>query len=275
MSGSSLAPWAMKDDAHLVAHQIAEATDCIHQDPESILNCLREMPMEKIQKTVASLKSGRRFSGIFGPSADGVVILSDTHSAMGGARGRSGRSEELPTYDAIFGITGAEAAYQLSAAATYDGIDATERDVLLRSFIIETYRYHQTEIFLTLSNEYTDWERVIQHPLNLRDSVIEALSDAQFVAPAISLGDSVVSENRNTYFYVMDPVSIQVCHLIPYVRSTSSILITKNCLYASLRSTCFTTSMTWLQFAKISVPNYDQPSFSIPLMKYPSRDLKH
>ena len=51
MSGSSLAPWAMKDDAHLVAHQIAEATDCIHQDPESILNCLREMPMEKIQKT--------------------------------------------------------------------------------------------------------------------------------------------------------------------------------------------------------------------------------
>lgn len=38
-------------------------------------------------------------------------------------------------------------------------------------------------------NEYTDWERTVQHPVNIRDSCVQALSDAQYVAPLVQMGD--------------------------------------------------------------------------------------
>lgn len=38
-------------------------------------------------------------------------------------------------------------------------------------------------------NEYTDWERTSQHPINTRDAAVAALSDAQFVAPLVHTGD--------------------------------------------------------------------------------------
>lgn len=73
-------------------------------------------------------------------------------------------------------------------------------------------------------NEYTDWERTVQHPVNTRDACVQALSDAQFVAPLVQTGDlftlrhlkkpnnphvAPVPENEKepmpkTYFYVFD-----------------------------------------------------------------------
>lgn len=38
-------------------------------------------------------------------------------------------------------------------------------------------------------NEYTDWERTVQHPVNTKDACVQALSDAQFVAPLVQTGD--------------------------------------------------------------------------------------
>uniref|UniRef100_A0A1A9X431 COesterase domain-containing protein n=1 Tax=Glossina brevipalpis TaxID=37001 RepID=A0A1A9X431_9MUSC len=38
-------------------------------------------------------------------------------------------------------------------------------------------------------NEYTDWDRASQHPINTRDTAVAALSDAQFVAPLIRTAD--------------------------------------------------------------------------------------
>lgn len=73
-------------------------------------------------------------------------------------------------------------------------------------------------------NEYTDWERTVQHPVNTRDACVQALSDAQFVAPLVQTGDlftlrhtkkpnnphiSPVLDSEKepmpkTYFYVFD-----------------------------------------------------------------------
>lgn len=38
-------------------------------------------------------------------------------------------------------------------------------------------------------NEYTDWDRTVQHPVNTKDACVQALSDAQFVAPLVQTGD--------------------------------------------------------------------------------------
>ncbi|XP_037929027.1 neuroligin-4, Y-linked-like, partial [Teleopsis dalmanni] len=43
-------------------------------------------------------------------------------------------------------------------------------------------------------NEYTDWDRTSQHPINTRDTAVAALSDAQFVAPIIRTGDILAAQ---------------------------------------------------------------------------------
>jgi len=66
-------------------------------------------------------------------------------------------------------------------------------------------RYHQNEILATVVNEYTDWERPVQHPINIRDETMEALGDAQVVAPLVRTGDfHSVSRPTNSFFYVFD-----------------------------------------------------------------------
>ena len=205
MSGSALAPWALVNDANDVALQVAQAADCVHlvgdrSDSETIMNCLREAPLERIDQAAtkiastlaASRSSGSRhfrtLFGLFGPSIDGVVIRgsnspsspppaasssSSSSSAAASGQGPRKRSsdEGRVSYDFLFGVSGIEASYQLPELVTENGLDGIERDSILRQFVSETYRFHQTEIFLTLANEYTDWARTLQHPLSIRDSV--------------------------------------------------------------------------------------------------------
>ena len=63
------------------------------------------------------------------------------------------------------------------------------------------YVYHLNEIFSTVRNEYTDWEKPIQHPINIRDSTMEALSDGHTVAPLLRLGYLHSRRGAPTYFY--------------------------------------------------------------------------
>lgn len=230
MSGSAFAPWALVGDANEVALQVAQAADCAHlggerSDSETILNCLRDAPLERIDQAAAKVaRPGpyRQFRTVFGPSVDGVVIRGQQQAPgahmlpgsvpAGGPRKRS--DDGRPTYDCLFGVTGQEAAFQLSDEAVEQGLDGVERDMLLRAFVAHTYRYHQMEIFLTLVNEYTDWEHTVQHPASVRDSTIEALSDGQFVAPVIQMGDSLSVSDKSSYFYVLDASAIQQVHSI-------------------------------------------------------------
>ena len=53
-------------------------------------------------------------------------------------------------------------------------------------------------------NEYTEWEKPVQHPINIRDATMEALSDAQFVAPIVHTADLHSSQGRNSFLYVFE-----------------------------------------------------------------------
>ncbi|XP_045026300.1 neuroligin-4, X-linked [Daphnia magna] len=246
MSGSALASWSLVNDANDVALQVAQAADCVHlvgdrSDSETILNCMRDAPLERIEQAAAKVgrpATFRRFRTTFGPSIDGVVIrgqhLSSPSSSSSGPRKRS--EDGRPTYDCLFGVSGFESTFQLSELASEQGLDGVERDLLLRAFVADTYRYHQTEIFLTLVNEYTDWERTTQHPVSIRESTVEALSDGQFVAPAILLGDTLTSPDRNSYFYVIDPAVTQrpqAVHGFELSLVFGSALLTTNGLFTS------------------------------------------
>lgn len=62
------------------------------------------------------------------------------------------------------------------------------------------YRYHRNEIFAAVRNEYTDWEKPIQHPINIRDATLESLSDAAAAAPALRVVQLHARRGARTYF---------------------------------------------------------------------------
>ena len=78
------------------------------------------------------------------------------------------------------------------------------RDSILRTLVRNVYYYHNSEIFAVLRNEYTDWEKSVIHPINMRDETLEALSDAQYVAPLIKTADLHSNTQHSSFFYVFE-----------------------------------------------------------------------
>ncbi|XP_028035883.1 neuroligin-1-like [Bombyx mandarina] len=111
---------------------------------------------------------------------------------------------QLTKYDLMLGVTKAEAYFAFSGDDVQYGIEADRRSKILKSFVRNTYSYHLSEILATIINEYTDWEKPVQHPINIRDETLEALSDAQVVAPMVLTADTHSALRRNSYLYVFD-----------------------------------------------------------------------
>nr|CAI5838400.1 unnamed protein product [Callosobruchus analis] len=76
-----------------------------------------------------------------------------------------------------------------------------QRNRVLRTYIRNAYVYHLNEIFSAVKNEYTDWDKPIQHPINIRDSTMEALSDGHTVAPLIRVAYLHARRGAKTYFF--------------------------------------------------------------------------
>ncbi|XP_031773556.1 neuroligin-1 isoform X1 [Apis florea] len=68
-----------------------------------------------------------------------------------------------------------------------NGLNETRRDRILRTYVRNTYRYHLHEIYSTLRNEYTDWERGEQSPSAICDGLLSLLGDGQVAAPLLRL----------------------------------------------------------------------------------------
>lgn len=77
-------------------------------------------------------------------------------------------SNLLHRYDLMIGVVRSEAYFALTADDAQYGIEADRRTKILREFVRNTYTYHQAEILATIINEYTDWERPVQHPVNIK-----------------------------------------------------------------------------------------------------------
>ncbi|CAH2069135.1 unnamed protein product, partial [Iphiclides podalirius] len=229
MSGSGLSPWSLVADPNKYASIVATNANCSPElTPPALLRCLRERPLEVLLSAPVPAPD---FSYAFGPSVDGVVI--DTGDLLMGpengyewggqaiARGtgvqphtavniinavlmRKSAVAQLTKYDLMLGVTKAEAYFAFSGDDVQYGIEADRRSKILKSFVRNTYSYHLSEILATIINEYTDWEKPVQHPINIRDETLEALSDAQVVAPIVLTADTHSALRRNSYLYVFD-----------------------------------------------------------------------
>ncbi|XP_067638484.1 neuroligin-4, Y-linked isoform X2 [Eurosta solidaginis] len=242
MSGSGLTPWSLVSNpakyAAIVAHHVNCAPDLPHAH---LMKCLRDKTLEQLLSVPIRQPE---FGFAFGPSIDGVVIDcgdyvppapgsivahaqasssvatgsvlgGDAGIAAAGGWGTPGQLEnivlmrktainKLSRYDLLAGVTRAEAFFSFNSGDVQYGIEADRRSKILKAYVRNTYTYHHNEIFATIVNEYTDWERPVQHPINIRDETLEALSDAQVVAPAAQTVDLHSADHRNSYLYVFD-----------------------------------------------------------------------
>nr|CAD7427215.1 unnamed protein product [Timema monikensis] len=232
MSGSALSPWALIQTPSRYAHQVARHANCSPDLPHThLLKCLRERPLASL---LAAPVRAPEFTFAFGPSVDGVVIDSGEPPGGGGGSGGDGSGSQfssssnsggignmdlnalnslllrksvvsrLAKYDLLLGVVKAEAYFSFSGEDVQYGIESDRRSKILRTYVRNTFRYHLSEILATIVNEYTDWERPVQHPINIRDETLEALSDAQVVAPVVHTADLHSSARKNSYLYVFD-----------------------------------------------------------------------
>ncbi|XP_050055807.1 neuroligin-3-like isoform X2 [Aphis gossypii] len=237
LSGSPLSPLSLVRDPVFYGHQVAKLVNC---SPDlqhlHLLNCLRNTPLEQLLNAQLHVPE---FTTAFGPSVDGVIIdvgtaaeSSRTNSQSNGQDNGPGRPPEDPNelvlangfgpailanpsarqrllsrlsrFDLMLGVVRAESFFAFTGDDVQYGIEADRRTKILKTYVKNTYKYHLTEILATIVNEYTDWDRPVQHPVNIRDETLEALSDAQVVAPVINTADLHSANRRNSYLFVFD-----------------------------------------------------------------------
>ncbi|XP_067008135.2 neuroligin-4, X-linked-like [Anabrus simplex] len=187
LSGSALSPWAMVQQPDNLRSTVAQQMGC-HMSMDDIAPCLRTKPLSALLDVRIDPP---RFLPRFGPSVPGT----EPSLAMEHA------TDAFITCELMLGATTTESYLDFNAADIQYGFEEDQRNRVLRTYIRNAYVYHLNEIFSTVRNEYTDWDKPIQHPINIRDSTMEALSDGHTVSPLVKVGYLHARRGAKTYFF--------------------------------------------------------------------------
>ncbi|XP_058829143.1 neuroligin-1-like isoform X2 [Topomyia yanbarensis] len=203
LSGSALSPWALIPEPDAIRLEVSQQMAChLLVDPppgkparkpstDDITECLRDKPLEALM--------GVRLTAVrFMPSWGPFLPLEDSLDPEF-AMEHSG--EGFITSELMLGMTTTESYNDFSAADIQYGLEEEQRNRLLRTYIRNAFTFHLNEIFSAVRNEYTDWDKPIQHPINIRDSTMEALSDGHTVAPLIKVAYLHARRGAKTYMF--------------------------------------------------------------------------
>lgn len=201
MSGSALSAWAEVQDPLSVTARLAKLLNCSlpsslsDRHPETII-CLRNVSANRL----ATLDLPQyKFTSLFGPSVDNVVVTQDFKTRMSRVLEKRGLS-------VMFGVTEADGYPQLNPEQVQQGLDVSARNRLFRTYVRNVYHHHLQEIYLAITKEYTDWGNPAQHPYVVRNLAVEAISDGSYLAPLMDFGE-MVSSQAPTYMYVYSHAS--------------------------------------------------------------------
>ncbi|XP_058459148.1 neuroligin-4, X-linked-like [Malaya genurostris] len=203
LSGSALSPWALIPEPDAIRLEVSQQMAChLLVDPppgkpalkpstDDITDCLRDKPLEAL---MGVRLTNVRFMPSWGPFLPLENSL-DPEFAM------EHSGEGFITSELMLGMTTTESYNDFSAADIQYGLEEEQRNRLLRTFIRNAFTFHLNEIFSAVRNEYTDWDKPIQHPINIRDSTMEALSDGHTVAPLIKVAYLHARRGAKTYMF--------------------------------------------------------------------------
>ncbi|XP_022918965.1 neuroligin-4, X-linked-like [Onthophagus taurus] len=195
LSGTALSPWATLHNPEALRISVGQQTGCLSttapNEEEDIAPCLRSRPLQALLE--ARLETVR-FMPRIAPSLPVDADSSDPAFSME-------HSENFIKCELMLGTTTTESYADFSESDIQYGFEEDQRNRVLRTYIRNAYVYHLNEIFSAVRNEYTDWDRPIQHPINIRDSTMEALSDGHTVSPLIRVGYLHARRGAKTYFF--------------------------------------------------------------------------
>ncbi|XP_050081372.1 neuroligin-4, X-linked-like [Anopheles maculipalpis] len=199
LSGSALSPWALIPDPDAIRLEVSQQMAC-HLVPgrngrkpstDDITECLRDKPIEALM--------GVRLTSVrFMPSWGPFLPLEDS---MDPEFAMEHSGEGFITSELMLGMSTTESYNDFSASDIQYGLEEDQRNRLLRTYIRNAFTFHLNEIFSAVRNEYTDWDKPIQHPINIRDSTMEALSDGHTVAPIIKVAYLHARRGAKTYMF--------------------------------------------------------------------------
>lgn len=76
--------------------------------------------------------------------------------------------ESFITSQLMLGMTTMESYNDFSSTDIQYGLEEEQRNKVMRTFVRNAFTFHLNEIFSAIRNEYTDWDKPIQHPINIR-----------------------------------------------------------------------------------------------------------
>ncbi|XP_014478522.1 PREDICTED: neuroligin-2-like isoform X2 [Dinoponera quadriceps] len=191
-SGSALSPWASVHDPNDLRTKIGEQIGCSTEGDEDIADCLRGVPLEALMDVQLP---EIRFVPRVGPGLP--VDQNNPDPGMDMERA----SDAFIKVPLILGVSTTESNLDFNANDIQFGFEEDHRNRILRTFIRNAYVYHLNEIFSAVRNEYTDWDKPVLHPIIIRDSTMEALSDGHTVAPLMRIAFYHARRGAKTYFY--------------------------------------------------------------------------
>ncbi|XP_014488378.1 PREDICTED: neuroligin-1-like [Dinoponera quadriceps] len=213
LGGSALSPWAVQRDPLTVKRRVADQTGCPSDvEADDIAPCLR---LRNLDELLAVKLDPPRFTSGFAPFIDGAVLPPTVNQNFQPTASSSGLMPIVPgpgaefadfgDRDLLFGLTSEEAWVNLSEDDLQNGLNETRRDRILRTYVRNTYRYHLHEIYSTLRNEYTDWERGEQSLVAICEGLLSLLGDGQVAAPLLRLALLHSASAGRGYFLHFQP----------------------------------------------------------------------
>ncbi|XP_054273205.1 neuroligin-1-like [Macrosteles quadrilineatus] len=171
LSGSMLSPWALVPSPDSTRSQVTTYLGC--PDKHDLPACIKDLPLSKL---LAVDFPAPRFLPRFGPWSVNSPSYTMEHAG-----------DMFMSTPLLLGVTTTESYLDMNEHDIQYGFEEDQRNRILRTYVRNAYVYHLNEIFSTVRNEYTDWDKPIVHPINVRDSVLEALSDGHTVSQLLKM----------------------------------------------------------------------------------------
>ncbi|XP_059162387.1 neuroligin-4, X-linked-like [Physella acuta] len=192
-SGSATSTWAMSYDPKWCMEKLAMNVNCSHHTPNTLMltHCLRERSFADL---VRSAPEAPKYYSCFAPTKDTGSVLPKELSEL--IKEPHSKFASVPV---MFGITKNEAYAYLKQSDIRKGISDFRKTQIIRTYVQNVFRYHRQKIFEILDHHYTDWSRPPDPRVN-RASILELLSDGQYVAPLIQMAN-YHAEKADTYLY--------------------------------------------------------------------------
>lgn len=157
--------------------------------------CLRQISRDDLLSAVNKLLLSPRFLSRFGPLIDSTVVKSDFVAEM--KFDTSGHFSRVPL---MIGTATVESFGELNTEDIEDGLGEAKRDRILRTFVRNVFVFHLNEIYSTIKNEYTDWEKPRKDFIDVRDSILSILSDGLTVAPLVQVANTHSAKGNSKTF---------------------------------------------------------------------------